>query len=208
MKPVEVGDRMLLGKYEQSSDYSNGKEDIEWRVLAVENGKALLLSEKILDCKPYNEECEAVTWETCTLRKWLNSDFYSATFKSDEQTRIFSAKVKNENNPWGGTNGGNDTKDKLFLLSFSDVVNTAYGFSGSHCDIDISRQAQGSDYAERRGLDVYTVRPYSENSNWWLRSPGNDSYSACCCYYNGYMNYYDCVDLNYIGVRPALWLNL
>jgi len=136
----EVGKIIQFGSYEQDNDLSNGKEKIDWRVLAVENGKALLLSEKILDTKPYNDKIEDVTWETCTLRKWLNNDFYSTAFSSSEQLRIVTNIVVNSDTPDNGNLGGNDTSDKLFLLSYAEVINSAFGFSSS-TDVDSAREA-------------------------------------------------------------------
>jgi len=200
-----------FGSYEQDNNTDNGKEKINWYVLLVKNGKALLLSEKILDCKPYNETNTDVTWETCTLRTWLNNDFYNSAFSSAEQARIVKSNVVNENNPWFGIVGGNNTNDKIFLLSFSEAMNTAYGFSSDYSNFDTARRAQGTDFAINNGLDVYNGDiPYVGNSSWWLRSPG---YDLDCAGFIGPMGYVngnigDGVFCAVVGVRPALWLKL
>ena len=64
---VSAGDVVLFGSYEQDNNPDNGPEEIEWIVLDVQNGKAMLLSKYILDAGKYNEETKAVTWDTCTL---------------------------------------------------------------------------------------------------------------------------------------------
>ena len=69
------GDIITFGKYEQDNKKSNGKEDIEWIVLAREGNKVLVLSRYALASKPYNNKKTDVTWETCSLRKWLDKDF-------------------------------------------------------------------------------------------------------------------------------------
>ena len=71
----KVGHYVSFGKYEQDNNTSNGKEKIEWLVLEVKDGKALVISKYALDCKPYNTSSTNVTWETCSLRNWLNNDF-------------------------------------------------------------------------------------------------------------------------------------
>jgi len=203
---AKVGDIVQFGRYEQDNITTDGKEKIDWRVLAVEKGKALLLSEKILDCKPYNKTDTDVTWKTCTLRSWLNNDFCNSAFSSAEQTRIKTSIIVNEDNPWNGTDGGKNTSDKLFLLSYSEVKNPVFGFSRNPDDYNTSRRAQGTDFAKSNGL---YVNVNTKHSNWWLRTPGIYSNLACSVYGNGDVNsYYDIVDNTNIGVRPALWINL
>jgi len=202
---VKQGDIGKFGRYYQSDTLS--KEDIEWRILEVEDGKALLLSEMILDCKQYNEELEEVTWETCTLRAWLNDDFYKAAFSLEEQARIALINVKNEDNPWDGTEGGKNTQDKVFLLSYSEVTNSAFGFSSPYSNYDVARQAYGTVYARSNGLYAPHNNSDFGNSPWWLRSPGDDPNSAGFIFRDSSLGYNSVSD-TYIGVRPALWLNL
>ena len=71
-----------------SRDNCFEKEPIEWRVLSVNGEEALLLADKGMDCKHYNEKSEDVTWETCTLRTWLNNEFYNEVFNETEQKAI------------------------------------------------------------------------------------------------------------------------
>ena len=96
---IKVGDYIKFGAYEQDSDTSNGKEEIEWLVLEVKDGKALVISKYALDCKPYNESYTEVTWETCTLRSWLNNDFINAAFSAVEKTMIPTVTVSVDKNP-------------------------------------------------------------------------------------------------------------
>lgn len=82
---AKPGDTVFLGTYEQDNNTSNGKEDIAWRVLSTSDDKILVISDKVLDCQPYNTSDADVTWETCSLRKWLNNDFLNAAFVTGEQ---------------------------------------------------------------------------------------------------------------------------
>jgi hypothetical protein len=100
---VAVGDIMEFGSY-------------GWRVLDVSEGKALLLSEYILEFMAYNEEVAETTWETCTLRAYLNGEFLN-NFGTDDRARIAPMRNSNKDNQWYGTSGGNDTDDYIFLLS-------------------------------------------------------------------------------------------
>lgn len=120
---IHVGEHYTFGTYEQDNNKSNGAEPIEWRVLAVEDGKALLITEKLIDCKKYNDTLTAITWETSTLRKWLNDDFFNKSFSIEEQAKIALVTNQNPDNPSYGTKGGNDTQDKIFVLSIDEEKN-------------------------------------------------------------------------------------
>lgn len=124
---VNAGDIVKFGKYYQSS--SKQKDAIEWIVLAQKEDTVLLLSKYILDAKPFNEELVDVTWETCSLRKWLNGDFLKEAFSESEIENILDSEIKNPSN-WfplrvniGGfksnnekfVSGGNKTIDKVFF---------------------------------------------------------------------------------------------
>ena len=50
----KIGDRVWLGSYEQDNNFFNGTEPIEWTVIQVQDGTALLLSRYVLDEKKYD----------------------------------------------------------------------------------------------------------------------------------------------------------
>ena len=121
LKNSKVGDIVYFGTYEQDNDTSNGKEDIEWLVLAKKGNRILVISDKALDRQPYNSSRTRVTWETCTLRKWLNNDFINAAFSAEERAKIPTVTVSADKNPSYSTSPGNNTTDKVFLLSITEV---------------------------------------------------------------------------------------
>ncbi len=199
---------IFLGKYEQDNNLSNSKEPIAWHVLAVENGKALLFADKILDSKSYhNIEFEDVTWETCTLRAWLNNEFYNAAFSATEKAEIITTRTINEGNPNYVAEGGNDTDDKVFLLSYSEVTNPAYGFSPEETTVDAARCAQCTEFAKSNGLWVSDNVSYFGNGHWWSRSTGVLESDACLVRYDGYITS-SSVCTTGIGVRPAIWIKI
>lgn len=118
---ASVGDIVYLGSYEQDNNLGNGTEPVEWYVLDKADGEATLLAVYLLDCQPYHEVLEDITWEDCTLRNWLNDTFYNTTFSEEEQAAVVNTNVVNEDNPFFGTEGGNDTADKVWLLSFGEI---------------------------------------------------------------------------------------
>lgn len=202
---ITLNDKITFGRYPQSSGTENRlvncKEDILWRVLAIEDDKALLITDKILDSKPYNESRRTITWEHCSLRKWLNKDFYIRAFSVYEKDIIATTKVKNDNNPRYKTAGGNETQDKVFLLSFHEAE--------LYFENDKARAAQGTAFSKGKGMYVSELGFASGNSRWWLRSPGGNQTLAGVVNYLGYI-YYISYNVSYeqIGVRPAIWVNI
>ena len=203
LKTANVGDTIKFGKYEQDNNLSNGKEDIEWDVLAKEDNRVLLISKYALDCKQYNTERTDITWETCSVRKWLDGTFMDSAFDGAEKSIVKKTKVLAEKNPYYSTDPGNATTDKVFLLS----INEANKYFGS----DEDRKCIPTEYAKANG--AYTSSGYTKNGvptcGWWLRSPGDDQGRAA--------NVSDYGSVNYLGmrveygdgcVRPALWINL
>ncbi len=196
LKDAKVGDYVFFGAYEQDNDTTNGKEDIEWVVLEVKDGKALVISKYALDCKRYNDEYEAVAWEDCTLRSWLNDEFINSAFSADEKAMIPTVAVSADKNPDYGTNLGNQTEDRVFLLSITEA-NRYFGF-------DSERQCQATDYAVAGGA------PESDSGNcwWWVRSPGYFQAYAATVNSDGSVSEFGLGVDNDNAVRPALWINL
>lgn len=162
LKNAEVGASVYFGSYEQDGSTENGKEDIEWTVLEKQNGTLLLISTKALDCRSYNSEsAAAVTWETSPLRKWLNGEFFNSAFTAEEQAAIPEQTVRAENNPKFNTDAGNDTLDRVFLLSIGEVK--------CFFPEEVERRTVPTEYAMMNG-----AYRNEENGNcWWvLRSPG------------------------------------
>ena len=191
----KVGETIEFGNYPQDKDGT--EKPIEWIVMKNEGNQVLLLSKYVLDAKSYNEELEAVTWETSDIRQWLNNEFYTTAFNKSEKAKIQTSLIKNEYNSEHGTSGGNDTEDKVFLLSEKEAETL---FSN-----DDERIAKATGYAEKSGAYVNEKK----EAVWWLRSPGDDSNVAAEVDCGGCIYEYGCyVDRSIDGVRPALHLNL
>lgn len=200
---TEIGDYVTFGSYEQDNNLDNGQEPIEWEVLDIQDGKALLLSRYALDCLPYNEEHIDVTWETCSIRAWLNSTFLNTAFTEDEISIIPTVTVSADENPVYDTAPGNDTKDQVFLLSIQEAK--------QYFNTTESRKCVPTAYAISRGVTQPNSNKVNSESTcwWWLRSPGYYSYRAAPVLKDGIINilgYF--VVLGSGAVRPALWVNL
>ena len=191
----KIGETIEFGNYPQEEDGT--EKPIEWIVMKNEGNQVLLLSKYVLDAKPYNEELEEVTWETSDIRQWLNNEFYTTAFNKTEKAKIQTSLIKNEDNSEYGTSGGNDTEDKVFLLSEKEAETL---FSN-----DEERIAKATEYAEKSGVYVNEEKSVL----WWLRSPGEGSNYAAAVTDDGWFDERgDDVDDSRDGVRPALHLNL
>lgn len=196
-----VGSLIKYGKYEQDNDSSNGIEDIEWIILAKDDNKMLVISDKAIDCKPYHSSYGNTTWEECSLRRWLNDTFVNEAFTTEEQEKILTTNVTADANPDYDTDAGNDTEDKVFLLSIEEA--------NRYFKYDSDRQCVSTEYAKANGAYTYEIDGAS-NCFWWLRSQGGYSNkSASVVNSDGTVSKYgNAVDDNRDCVRPAMWISL
>jgi len=202
---VDVGSYIEFGYYEQDNDLSNGREAIEWLVLAVDGNKALLISRNALDWQPYNSDANEFTWETCTLRNWLNTSFINEAFSGEQQNIIVNTTNVNENdNPFYESLGGNDTTDQVFLLSINEAEYLYF-------DSSEARVCMPTQYANARYVEASGGSTNIEECLWWLRSPGIDNYRAAIVSKTGMFNYYG-REANFVRfpiyIRPAMWIEL
>ena len=113
---MQVGDKISFGSY-------------DWRVLNIQNNTALIITECIIEQRAYHDAYKDITWADCSLRKYLNGEFYNK-FNATDKSRIISVTNKNLDNQWYGSKGGADTQDSIFLLSI-EVVCKYFGDSRS-----------------------------------------------------------------------------
>lgn len=204
LKNANVGSYVTFGAYEQDNNKSNGKEDVKWLVLAKDGNKVLVISKYALDCQPYNTSNTNVTWETCSLRKWLNGTFINNVFSAEEQEMIPTVTVSADKESNSSTYPGNATQDKVFLLSLTEAY--------QYCTSDESCKCAPTDYAIEQG--AYTNDRDKEDGRtncwWWLRSPGvNDQNTALVIKMTPTFSLgsSEFTTITY-AVRPALWITL
>ena len=170
-------------------------EPVEWMVVDQNENGLLLLSKYLLDSKAYNEKYNGVTWETSTLRKWLNEEFFTELFNEEERNQVITTKLQVAGNPDYGTPGGNPTEDKLFLLSLDEVARYLPTPKDRACT------------PIKHAIDDKIWVCEEGTCYWWLISPGFDEYNACMIDTSGFigrMGYR--VHNRNLGIRPAFWL--
>jgi transcriptional regulator with XRE-family HTH domain len=197
----EIGDVITFGEF-------------KWRVLDFDGNKALIITENVIEERAFhNVNDKKVTWENSDIRVYLNGEFYNR-FSPTDQAKIIESNIVNLDNPWYGTRCFDNTLDKIFLLSYEELVQY-FGDSG--------------DLENRRGIDKGYGLPFGDaikdeynkarnvlnldgfNAWWWLRSPGgyrdNDpEHSTAGSVDNIIWLCGDGIHRGDGGVRPALWL--
>ena len=153
------GDRVYFGRYEQDGFYSNGLEPIEWKVLCNSDSGILLMSRYMLDYMGFNDDLEDVSWEDCSLRKWMNDEFVNAAFNDEEKNVIKPVLLNGD-----GEITDSEKKDFVFIPSVEDITNENYGFLKNGNAYDINRACAATAYyrskysEENEILTVYEIR--------------------------------------------------
>jgi len=190
---MKIRDTILFGTY-------------NWQILKVESNKALIITENIVELRWYHNKFADVTWENTEIRQYLNHEFYER-FSAEEKQKIITVTNKNPDNYWFRTNGGNDTSDKIFLLSLEEVC-LYFGNSFSKLEQKDDQKWQIDDENNNN-----RQAKFGNDFHWWrLRSPGYYGRTAASVSKNGSVY----VRGNGVfgspkdggGLRPALWLKL
>ena len=196
-KYTTIGGIVTFGSYEQDNNTGNGKEPIEWIVVDVQGDSALLVSRYALDAKPFISKRMTATWDSCSLRDWLNDTFFHDAFSTAERAAILTTNVKNDpSQGYAGyrKNGGIDTEDKVFLLSYAEAWKY---FTNA------DRACLATTYALKQG-----AYGSSTSKTWyWLRSPGEEETGPCMVLWDGTLDY-DMYDGCSGGVRPCIRIDL
>lgn len=161
LEEAEAGDIVLFGSYEQDNDIENGAEPIAWQVLEISDGLALLVSVDILDAKAYDTEPAIISWKDCSLREWLNSEFYQTAFSKEERLQIRGHCL---------FEGWNLVVDKVFIMGNDDIIkyleSGSLGYGSARISDEHGRlRAVPTVYAQAEGCSF--VEGYTD---WWMRS--------------------------------------
>ena len=194
---LHVGSSFNMGLYEQDG-IKNGPEEIEWIVLTVDNGRALVISRYALDSKPFHQQFNPVTWKDCSLRKWLNEDFYEKAFSEAQQSRIRLTTTLADKNPEYPTPVGEDTTDRIWLLSLSEVDRYLTDTPYAPCLV--------TPYGIQNQAYIATAKG---ECWWWCRTPGSDEIFAAGVNPLGVISTRG-NNVNYVhgAVRPAMWIDI
>lgn len=245
---VEVGDSVNFGTVEFDAYYGGAySEAPEWKVLEIKDGNALVITKDVIELRPYFEgyselasaaeqqafesgiedldeynKAIGATWEQSSLRQWLNTEFYDG-LSAELAEHVVPARIATNDNPVFGTYGGEDTEDRVFLLS----VEEASEYFATDADRKASLSFESETNAaikDQYGLDARDE--FGDGGRWWLRSPGSYPSSGAYVGASGSTGYdpaadssdasvFDGIsgtqvddDYGFVGVRPAMWVQL
>ena len=216
-QPIPVwntGDVIKFGRYQQDAGNNCTAREIEWIVLDVQKDKALLLSRFGLIAKPFDTSGNKdVSWKTCTLRAWMNNEFFKTAFNAEEQESILETMIECVRNYSQDNQYKKDVQivqDHIFLLSGEE----AWSYFGA-TDWHYSQlRTSPTDYAVSCGAAKAVFKRTKDGratTHWWTRN----------CWYKGYSSA-EAYTINKIGVssklpvwysteacvRPAVWVDL
>lgn len=203
---MNIGDVINFGNY-------------EWKVLDIEGGKALIITKEIIMQMPYHLKHEPVSWDTSSLRAYLNKDFYD-TFSIDEKRKIIPTLNNNNGNRWYFLKEENKTLDNVFILSLEEMVGPYFNDSRHLLDNKGKNQRY---WFERKDINNELRKStYLGHNRWyWVRTNGRLNISAVYIHRDGnigiqgnkaskksYNTIHPITKSNEGGVRPALWLRI
>ncbi|WOO39094.1 DUF6273 domain-containing protein [Anaerocolumna sp. AGMB13020] len=200
---MQIGDKIVFGRY-------------EWRVLDIQDNTALLVTECIIEQRAYHDAYKEITWADCSLRKYLNGEFYDK-FDVTDRAKIITVLNKNPDNQWYGSKGGVDTRDNIFLLSLEEVCQ----YFGDSLSKLLNRGKNQRYWFERKDENnskrIARLQDKEWSWWWWLRSPGRVNVKAVYIFgtdgnigiqgnniLKGNISDGKCTG----GVRPAMWIKL
>ena len=188
---IKAGDTVIFGSYEQDNDQTNGKEPIEWVVMEVEGGDAMLLSRYVLDILAYNDGNMKTSWKNSSLRRWLNSTFYDEAFTAEEKGQLIIKELETKYDE--GT-----TADPVTLMTCPDALRIFENHK--------ARQCVGTPYAKAKGL--YQSKKYKGFTHWWTRNPSWESYNKASyvAASGGTMKCGAPLTNKNFGIRPLIYL--
>lgn len=179
--PLEIGETIRFGQYKQDDSV----EDIAWTVLDIKDEKALIISNKTIDCQPFVVGNQKANWQQSHIRRWLNNIFYLMAFSKEEQDRILSIRIDEELDETGCV----ESYDKVLLLTCEEAE--------KYFKSDEERLSISTRYATALGATT---------GDWWLKSGSycDGSYDESSGGEISWCNTYSC----YRGVKPCLWIKL
>ena len=172
-------------------------KEIEWLILDENENGMLLLSRKALEGRQYHVKNTEICWEDCSLRKWMNNEFYNEAFSAEEKKRVLLTSIDNFDGPTREAKAVNSTEDYVFLLSYQEAKRYFY-FSKELL-------TEYEDYLTED--DILNTSDKGRYCHWWLRTPGASAkWVTGVGYYGNFSNDGNTPETK-AGIRPAIWLS-
>ncbi len=232
-----IGDIISLGTYEQNGMEADGMEPMRWKVLDIQDGKMLVIADRVIDSYCYNktdsaEQTPGMTWQDCSVRQFLNGDFLDTCFTPEEAALIQTTHLTNPsssdflNDYWGGYDApydvlgnqihtdGPETNDKIFLLSVEEVLKYM-GDEDDYCPSDsypFNMMVGASCRSVKCSTAVrHTGNVYYESQTsdgcWMTRTLSDPNEAVVYLTSNGSFFNWYSNQVG-LGLRPAMWISI
>lgn len=205
---------LLKDKYKELNNVYTIDEYVEWKSTIDEEE----IYEYIINV--VGEDGKNVSWETCTLRQWLNKEFYQTAFNNEEKSFIKEKELITQTNISYGKDTNCITKDNVYLLDIDDVNN--YLLFDLNAEYKIGdeptlHETYPTNYAKRVvnfGEGIKSDR--IGHVNYWLRPTISSNAAATIhmsfYYYfssiTGVKRYQTDNQARDVGVRPVICIDL
>ena len=188
---LSVGSHLYFGIYEQDGNVGNGKEQLEWTVLDVKDGKALLICSKVVDYACFDDSNNEINWNDSSMRSFLNKDFYEYAFSADEKNRILESGNSNSNSSDSNAYYQTESNEKVFLLSEEEA--DYYLKNNKSCS--------GTNYA----ISIGAPHDSANICSYWLRTQSGFKSTSYVAMSGAVFSSQNSVAN---GVRPVIWISL
>ena len=193
LKSLDFGSEVTFGSYEQDDNLENGKEPVEWIIIDRNESSVMLISKKIIDVKAFNEDRFNATWETSSLRKWLNGTFYNNAFNVYEKQTITETRVIPDKKAYSTSpDQGKETIDKVYLLSgdeykkYRKITGVGTAITTKHAIALNGREEPG----------YWLLRSIDDDRSYSIESVRSNVSGEITTSYDGFRE----------GVRPVIWI--
>lgn len=197
LKNVKVGDKFTLGMYELDGIDENGLEEVEWSVLDIQDGKALIFCDNLVTYRSFDENTDYVSWEGSSIRSWLSGNFRESVFHESQLEYIKTTRNSNKGG-WiidqvleksRSKFSEKSTQDEVFLLSVDEYIKYE-----SKIDKSMVIYDKKGERSEANGI------------TWWSRSSGEDKGICACGYLMSKVEEDEANSMH--AVRPAVWIEI
>lgn len=186
-------DTIWFGVFPQNDKEGKQKEPIKWRIVSVDGNIATCVTDKIIYSMPFGDGIkDEVLWYGTPMYNWLQDVFRDTAISLEQFAELGSIEITTKE----GANKDVRYSDKIALLTIEEIRSFVNNYS---------LMAKVTEYAKSSGRMNVDEDGFS---HWWLRSASIDTTYKDTISNKGYKDLCISANVNYIGVRPTIYINL
>ena len=145
-------------------------EPVRWWIIKSDSKSYTVVTDKLIDCKPFHNDLTSVTWDTSALKTWTNGEFYNKCFNEKEKAFITEHTTPASWNYYYQFESGKSTIDKVGVIPAASLSDRTHIFMDHDSDESkLLRKALVTDYSAAQGAYV------DDNGygKWWTATSAN-----------------------------------